>query len=106
MINWYLNRLKTMAISEIPFRVGQLVKKEIEKRLLNYLIPKQVLKPITSRILVVEGSKQHLFEPTIWVFGKKFDYAIDPIHWHRDIFSEKEFPLSFAKSINNSRAEV
>jgi len=89
-----------MTIPEIPFRVGQLVKKEIEKRFLNYLIPKQVLKPITSKILVIEGNKQHFFEPYIWVFGEKFDYDRDPIHWHRDIFSGKEFPLSFAKSIS------
>jgi len=89
-----------MTIPEIPFRVGQLVKKEIEKRFLKYLIPKQVLKPITSKILVVEESKQHLFKPYIWVFGEKFDYDRDPIHWHRDIFSGKEFVRSFAKSIN------
>ena len=100
MTNWYLNRLKTMTIPEIPYRVGQLVTKEIEKRFLKYLTPKQDFKPLTSRILITEGSGQHFFEPTIWVFGRKFDYDSAPVHWQRDIFSGKEFPLDFSKSIN------
>jgi Heparinase II/III-like protein/Heparinase II/III N-terminus len=35
------------------------------------------------------------------IFGKWFNYEnIKPADWHRDIFSGKSFPLSFAKKIN------
>lgn len=100
MINWYLNRLKTMTPSEIPYRVRQLVTKQMEKHLLKYVIPRQSIKSIRHQILPIANIKHPLFESNIWVFGKNFDYSKEPINWHKDIFSEKEFALGFAKSMS------
>jgi len=100
MIDWYLNRLKTMTISEIPYRVSQLVTKQIEKYFLKFILQSQRVKFINSQILPIKSIKHPLFESNIWIFGKKFDYIIEPINWHKDIFSGKEFALVFAKSIN------
>ena len=100
MIKWYLNRLKTMTPSEIPYRISQLVNKQKEKRLLKYIIPRQSVKSISIPLLPIASIKYPLFESNIWVFGKIFDYGIEPINWHKDIFSGKEFSLEFAKSMS------
>jgi len=100
MISWYINRLKTMTASEIPYRVSQLVTKQMEKHLLKYIIPSQSIKSIRSQILPIKIIKHPLFESNFWVFGKNFDYSQVPINWHKDIFSGKEFPIAFAKSMS------
>ena len=100
MINWYLNRLKTMTPSEIPYRLSQLVTKQIEKGLLKHIIPRQCVKSIRGNILPIADITHPLFESNMWVFGKNFDYSKEPINWHKDIFSGKEFSFGFSKSMS------
>ena len=100
MISWYINRLKTMTPSEIPYRVSQLVTKQMEKHLLKFIMPRQSVKSIKSQILPIAVIKNPLFESNIRVFGKNFDYSKEPINWHKDIFSGKEFALGYAKSMS------
>ncbi len=100
MINWYINRLKTMTISEIPYRISQLVSKKIEKRFLKYILPRQRPQSIRASILPAFESKLPIFESNFGVFGLNFDYSQVPVNWHKDIFSGKEFPIAFAKSMS------
>ena len=100
MINWYINRLKTMSISEIPYRISQLVSKKIEKCFLKYILPRQRPQSIRASILPAFESKLPIFESNFGVFGLNFDYSQVPINWHRDIFSGREFPIAFAKSMS------
>ena len=47
------------------------------------------------------SQKSELLSPgNISIFGKKFDYTANEIDWHQDLFSGKQFPLTFAKTIN------
>ena len=101
MINWYLNRLKTMSIVEIPYRIRQLVQKRVEKWVLKYrlsvhhkyYVAKQIL--LQTDFLAVEIQESH-----VWFFGQKLDYCKKTINWHRDIFTDKSFPLEFSKSMS------
>lgn len=89
-----------MSLSEVPYRISQLIKKQIEKRFLKIIIPRQEVIDVRENILPRIENRPALFESYFWVFGKIFDYSKEPIHWHKDIFSEKEFPLAFAKSMS------
>lgn len=100
MIIWYINRLKAMSLSEIPYRIRQLFRKQVEQYLLKYIKPRQSIKSIKSNILPKADNKITLFESNYWVFGKSFDYGKEPINWHKDIFSGKEFLLDFSKSMS------
>jgi hypothetical protein len=101
MNNFYINRLKTFSIAEFPYRINQMIGKQIEQRLYqNKVAPPMQLLPC-RRIL------QHCFEKVpvnkneINIFGKHFNYEnIKDTDWHRDIFSGKIFPMSFSKKIN------
>jgi hypothetical protein len=97
---WYLNRLATMSAGELIYRFRQLIQSNVEK----YFCAGSKLSRIeifcTAKILDVKLSDQHIFSPEIDVFGRILDYSEKEIDWHRDIFSNKLFPLIFSKNIN------
>ena len=99
-LSWYINRLRTMSLRELPYRFFQQIRKQQEKRqagkcafVSNY--------ETKACLPVVEIEKEQLlFEPTINVFGRTFDYSVKEIDWHKDIFSGRNFPLKFSKSMS------
>lgn len=100
MLNtWYLNRLKTMSPSEIPYRMFQLVTRLIQPLFLKFINPSQNIKSVKSKILPVCDLNHPITDSKIQIFGKNFDYSKD-INWHKDIFSGKDFVIEFSKSIN------
>jgi hypothetical protein len=101
MNNFYINRLKTFSVAEIPYRVKQMLVNKFEEKIYRSkpvaampLVPaKRILQP---GIINISGHNN-----TVHIFGKWFNYEnIQPANWHQDIFSGKSFPLSFAKKIN------
>ena len=105
MVSWYINRIKTFSLSEIPYRIKQLLQKKIEKR--NYLTQKHLKK------LDYQNSKPDVFEfdqfinnnslqnTNLSIFGERFDFTdLGRINWHQDIFTKKNFPKVFSKEIN------
>ncbi len=100
MNNWYLNRLRSISIAEIPYRVRQLIQKQYEKQFCIGKFPKDVqvtsLHPHFNFLL----SNDNILHNTISVFGKSYNYNKPDIDWHKDIFSGKCFPHSFSKNIN------
>lgn len=101
MIDWYLNRLKTMSVAEIPYRIGQVVQLNYEKRFPKHTLPHipqySIAKPILPQ---TDFSAIEVQVSQVWVFGQKLDYSKKTINWHRDIFSGKTFPLEFAKTMS------
>ena len=54
-----------------------------------------------QRVLEPCFEKVHDHPKEAYIFGKHFNYEnIQPGDWHKDIFSGKSFPLSFAKKIS------
>lgn len=100
MFNWYLNRLKSLSFSEMPYRIGQLISLMTEKYFLRYLIPNQKIKLISRNILPIPEIEFIFPDSNLFVFGRSFDYGKEIINWHKDIFSGKEFLLTFSKTIS------
>lgn len=101
MNSWYLNRFKTLSLPEYPYRARQLVKKKIEE---VYFRKKRFCPAgysVEKRILKDNPVPAGLYQPSIKIFGKEFDFSnADNINWHEDIFSNKSFPEIFAKKIS------
>ncbi len=100
MISWYINRLRSMSLPELFFRVRQMFQSRYERLFCIGWFPRQIevqIKPTEFRY----SQKSDLLNPgNISIFGKKFDYTAREIDWHQDLFSGKRFPLTFAKTIN------
>ena len=96
---WYINRLRTMSLKELPFRFFQQIRKQLEKRQTgkNAFVSTYETN-ICLPVVKIAGEQNPLFEPTINIFGKKFDYSEQDIDWQKDIFAGKCFPLKFSKS--------
>jgi len=97
-ISWYINRLRTISLRELPYRFIQQVRKQLEKRQAGKTA--SVSNYETKACLPILCVKKVQFEPTVHVFGKTFDYSAENIDWHKDIFSGKRFPLNFSKSMS------
>ena len=100
MISWYINRLKTMSVSEIPYRLNQMVKSKIEK---VYCMNKPFSKidyTIKKNQFGYFEKSEEIIDSTFNVFGKQVDFSNNNIDWHKDVFSGEKFPLSFSKSID------
>jgi hypothetical protein len=100
MISWYLNRLRTMSPLEMFHRFLQMATSRYEKYY-------HTGKPLKKQSVIINRNKFsynrknfEIYSDTINIFGKEFDYSEESIDWHKDIFSEKLFPLTFSKSIN------
>lgn len=99
MINWYLNRLRSISFAEIPYRVKQVIQKQYEKLFCIGKVPKQVPVKSLQHHFNFHLLNHNVFSDTISVFGKSYNYSQPEIDWHMDIFSGKSFPRSFSKNI-------
>ena len=101
MIKWYLNRLRTMSVLELPYRLNQVIQKKYEQYFCigKSFYNKSKLKT-TNEILNIELINKDLFLSEVLLFGIKWDYNQNSINWQHDIFSGKAFPMDFSKSIN------
>jgi hypothetical protein len=97
---WYKNRLVTMSILEIPYRIKQLFKKQFDRLQIGKKLIRKNYE--SKRILNVQLDSDvvGLFDKRINIFGKELDYSQTEINWHLDIFSLNEFSKKYSKSIN------
>lgn len=100
MSTWYFDRLKTMSLPEIFFRLNQYVQKKKEIFFHDRIIPESDLLSTSDTIIDFDLSDIEPFHDTINVFGKMFNYLENKTDWHRDIFSGGVFPKTFSKNIN------
>ena len=98
-LSWYFHRFRSMSLPEIGFRVQQFVQKKREKSRQVGLNPSFSLSQLPTAILSVGETVIDLEDTRIDIFGLPFDYS-QPINWHLDIASQREFPRTFAKDIN------
>jgi Heparinase II/III-like protein/Heparinase II/III N-terminus len=101
MSNFYINRLKTFSVAEIPYRIKQMLVNKLEEKIYHGK-PVLTLQPVPAKRILKSGiNNAAVHTDEVHIFGKWFNYEnIQPADWHRDIFSGKSFPLSFAKKIN------
>lgn len=97
---WYLNRLASMSARELVYRLRQLIQSKYEKHFSAGSKLPAIEIFSTTKILEIQLCDQNIFFPEIEIFGKVLDYSKKEIDWHRDIFSDKAFPLIFSKKIN------
>jgi len=100
MDNWYLKRLAAMSVRELPYRFNQIIRKKYEEYYWAGRNITDIQIPLNGRILEIQITDKHLIPAEIDIFGKILNYSGDEIHWHRDIFSGKSFPLIFSDKIN------
>ncbi len=98
-LSWYLNRLRTMSVPEIGFRVGQYLQKKKEKKSQIGYFPEVSLLSLPPKILPIGPLSTTNHTPILPFFGQELDYS-QPINWHLDISSQRSFPLIFAKDID------
>lgn len=96
-LNWFINRLKTMSIPEVMYRVNQLRKRKADKKYMGafFELPD---KPVSFNNYLPQISISKIEDinlaNTISVFGKK--YSIDgKIDWHLDLMSKKIFENNY-----------
>ncbi len=95
-LKWYYSRLRTMNPGELIFRAGQARQRVMEK----WLPSTPVYRGATSNIIPLSFDFSNArINPGFSIFGQDID-IFQPIDFHRDIFSGKRFPLSFAKTID------
>ncbi len=97
---WYLNRLKTMSVPELFFRSKQFIQKKLEEYFLYKLSPHELIAANGRIFSPVEIIPEEIYPNDVLIFGKKLDYFNEEINWHKDIFTDKCFPLIFSKNIN------
>ena len=100
MIDWYINRLKTFSAAEFPYRIGQLLKKHYEHYFTTVKVPGKFSVQLENNVTGFTPDPGKLYPCTTNIFGKEFSYDSKDINWHKDIFTDKCFPLKFSKSIN------
>ena len=88
-----------MSLPEIGFRAQQFIQKKREKKHQIGLTPTYSLSRLPAPILSIGDTSIDLTSTTVDIFGISFDYS-QPINWHLDIASQREFPRTFAKEIN------
>ena len=108
MIEWYINRLKTMSAGEIFYRANQFTQKKREKnnnRLFyqtqdfNKVFTDAINRINTSSFLPEELTSQFKGYKNFDFFGLTINLEND-IDWHLDVESGKTFPLTFSKDID------
>ncbi len=98
-LSWYFHRLRSMSLPEMGFRAQQFLQKQREQRTQIGLNPKFSLPALPAPLLPIGETDIELEGTTLDIFGIPFDYS-QPINWHLDIASQREFPKAFAKNIN------
>lgn len=100
MIKWYLNRLKTFTAAEFPFRIKQLIQKQYEQYFCVGKVQKKESVLTKDNFIDFAIYPGKLYDDTINIFGKNFNYSGQEINWHKDIFTDECFPVKFSKAIN------
>ena len=89
-----------MSARELIYRLRQLIQSNYEK----FFCAGSKLPEIeifgSTKILDIQLCDKNIFYPDIKIFGRELDYSKKEIDWHRDIFSDKAFPMIFSKKIN------
>ena len=95
-----------MSFRELPYRVRQQIRKQLDRwhvgSSLKHKGHKVNTKDTKINILNISlcAPFNKIFEPSISIFGKQFDYSEQDIDWQKDIFSGKSFSLKFSKSLS------
>jgi hypothetical protein len=97
-ISWYINRLKTMSIPELFYRIKNLVFSNFEKIRYTGYFPKPGVIKITDKILPDIGTDYPLCDSKMEIFEKELDFSGD-IDWHLDLRSNNRFPLIHSAKI-------
>ncbi len=100
MISWYLNRLRTFSLAEIPYRVCQLLQKKYEAIFVAGKYWPDVRENKQPRNLCFFTDAPVVYPEVINVFGRTLSYADTEIDWHKDVFTGESFDITFAKAIN------
>jgi len=101
MSNWYINRLKSMSVAEIFFRIRQLAKGFLEEKFETKIKFQSGDLLSNGKILDIPGDYTKKQPNTIDLFGTGFNYE-NPmeIDWHKDPISGEVFPSVFYRKIN------
>lgn len=97
-LSWYFHRFRSMSVPEIRFRIQQFIQKKRERNQVAQ-VPSFNLLRFPAPLLSVGQTTLGTEDTTLDIFGTPFDYS-QPINWHLDIASQREFPRTFAKDIN------
>lgn len=116
-ISWYINRLSKMTLPEIPHRVSERLKKEIDKHR-TFHAPENFSRPDKSVFLLTRYAtadclhkyyhktmEQHLSIADLAVkncfSAFEVDIQLDNVHdWHSDPVTKKKWPQKFWGDIN------
>jgi len=96
---WYANRLKTMSLPEINYRLSTAARKKYERWQKVGFFPKASLPAYPSPILSVPELDAPFETKEYAIFGWPLNIG-QPIDWHRDIISGSNFPLDYSYSID------
>lgn len=96
---WYANRLKTMSLPEINYRLHTAARKKYERWQKVGYFPKVNLSGYPSPILSIPEPSGPFETQKYSIFGRQLDIS-RPIDWHRDLISGGSFPLDYSFSID------
>ena len=103
-VNWYINRLKTMSVPELVFRVDQMVTRKVNKLKNQSLFPEKQLIALPPKLLDTKDLPYHSYDTHFDILGVEWDYT-RPIDWHKDIRTNGTFPLVFCREVNTRTDE-
>jgi hypothetical protein len=101
MDNWYINRLMTMSVGEVYYRVLQQIRGYFEEKFTKKLNFKSEKIDSKRDILGIEFGDQKAIPYSLNVFGTDFNFQNPAeINWQKDISSGEVFKPSFYRKIN------
>ncbi|MEZ4826780.1 MAG: alginate lyase family protein [Bacteroidia bacterium] len=103
-ISWYLNRLKTMSVPELAFRVDQMLNRRINKMKFQGYFPEKSLVFLPEKILDTENISFPSEDTHFEILGLDWDYS-EMIDWHKDIRTQGVFPRIFCRNVNTRSDE-
>ena len=91
-IYWYINRLKTMSVPELFYRIKNWIYSIFEK--INYTgyFPTPRVVYFRDKILPDIGTDYQLCDSKLEIFEKELDFSTE-VDWHLDLHSDNRFPL-------------
>lgn len=96
---WYANRLKTMSLPEINYRLNTAARKKYERWQKVGYFPKAAIQGYPSPILFLPELTAPFETKEYNIFGRPL--RIDqPIDWHQDLLSGGSFPLDYSYAID------
>ena len=103
-VNWYINRLKTMSVPELMFRVDQMVTRKVNKLKNQSLFPDKKLKSLPTKLLDTADIPYESWDSHFDILGLEWDYS-KPHNWHLDIKTQGTFPMVFCREVNTRNDE-